>query len=115
MNTDSTWVLDLDPFGNGITVRQIAIAAIVVAGIINILVTLANGRPGRRTCGAPRRHEGRCRRPIRGGAGCGIHGSGWIGRDISISIVGGIALVLLLLNFEAVVAWIGTQTSNVIA
>lgn len=84
--------------------------------LVTVTSTLWNGRRNRLTCGAPRRKEGRCRRPMRtDGTGCGIHSGAWIPRDIILGILIGIGGGLLFGNFEAVLAWVGTTVSEMTA
>ena len=39
------------------------------------------------------------------GTGCGIHGTGWVARDVTLCIVAAVGFSLLFWNFEDVVAW----------
>jgi hypothetical protein len=88
------------------TVRHAIVAVIIAVMTIAVVSTLWNGRPGRLTCGAPRRRGGRCRRPMRNdGTGCGIHDGGWVARDVTLGILGTIGLILLVWNLEDVTAW----------
>lgn len=106
MNPDAFQVLNIPLGDGGITVRHVIVAAIIVLMALSIISTLWNGRRGRLTCGAPRRGEGRCRRPMRSdGSGCGIHGTGWVARDVTLGIVAAVGFSLLFWNFEDVVAW----------
>lgn len=114
MNPEPTFILDVPLGDTGLTVRHAVVAVVVLAMAVSIIVTLWNGRRGRRTCGAPRRRGGRCRRPIRAG-GCGIHGSGWVARDVALGIVGALGLSLLFWNFEAALEAVVTTLGDLAA
>lgn len=106
MNPDAFQDLNIPLGDSGITVRHAIVAAIIVLAAWRIISTLWNGRRGRLTCGAPRRGEGRCRRPMRNdGTGCGIHDGGWVARDVTRGIVAAVGFSLLFWNFEDVVSW----------
>lgn len=106
MNPDAFQTLNIPLGDSGITVRHAIVAAIIALMALSIISTLWNGRRGRLTCGAPRRGEGRCRRPMRTtGNGCGIHDGGWIARDVTLGTVAAVGFSLLFWNFEDVIAW----------
>lgn len=103
-----------DPLpGIGLTLPQTGAALVVVVGIIQILSTLANSRPGRQTCGAPRRGHGRYRRPLaRDGSGCGVHPAGWATGQIATTVVTGALVIALLLNLPGLIHWLSARTSS---
>lgn len=116
MSPEPLFILDLPLGDGGLTVRHAVVAVVLIAMTVGTVSTLWNGRRGRLSCGAPRRREGRCRRPLRAAQlGCGIHGNGWVARDAALGLIGAVALSLMFWNFEAVVAWVGNTISEAVA
>ena len=116
MNIDQPWILDLPLGESGFTVRHAIVGALVVVMVVSILSTLWNGRSSRRTCGAPTRGGGRCRRPLVGASkDCGVHTGAWVARDISLGLLVGIGGGLLFWNFETVLAAFGSLMADATA
>ncbi|HLS72711.1 MAG TPA: hypothetical protein VK046_03000 [Actinomycetaceae bacterium] len=116
MNLEQPWILDMPLGDSGFTARHAIVAALLLVMVVTVLSTLWNGRGSRRTCGAPTRGRGRCRRPLVGASrDCGIHTGAWVARDVTLGALVGVVGSLLFWNFEAVLAGIGSFVSNTIA
>lgn len=107
-----TGLLDTTLGGTGFTLRHLLLVLVLAVGVCNLAAIAWNGRPGRRTCGALTRANGRCQRPMMRNGGCGIHGSGWVARETILTIFAGLALSLLVWNFEAAVGWLTSFTQQ---
>lgn len=113
MNIDQPWILDLPLGETGFTMRHAIVTAFLLVMVVTILSTLWNGRGSRRTCGAPRKGGGRCRRPLVGASkDCGIHTGAWVARDVTLGLLVVVVGGLLFWNFEAVVAGIGALIAD---
>src|SRR5690625_7787787 len=107
MNLEQPWILDMPLGDSGFTARHAIVAALLLVMVVTVLSTLWNGRGSRRTCGAPTRRRGRCRRPLVGASrDCGIHTGAWVARDVTRGALVGLVGSLLFWDFQAALAGI---------